>query len=131
MKKLRNKADRLLQQHWTQKRPKCEICGKPASCQHHFHPKSSSSALRYVDDNLISVCVGCHLGFHSNRSAQFASIIIAKRGVEWSNKLLKQKYAIVKPTVAYYKSVIARFTGEDECENKSPTKKARHSRPAQ
>ena len=105
----RKKADRLMQDYFTKKYPNCEMCGKPVSCMHHFHPKSVSSALRYYEPNLIPVCNGCHLGFHSQRSAQMASRLIAKRGVEWSNDLLKKKEQIIKTNQTYYKEIIDKY----------------------
>lgn len=106
----RKKADRAMQDYFTQKYPNCEMCNAPVSCMHHFHPKSVSSALRYVEENLVPVCNSCHLGFHSNRSAQMTSRLIDKRGVEWSNDLLKRKEQIVKPSIGYYKEIVEKYT---------------------
>jgi len=109
MKKIsyyRNKADKALQQSLVKLNPRCLICGKPTSCMHHFHPKSSCSALRYEEDNCIPVCVGCHLGFHSNRSAEFVGKTIEKKGIDWFNDLQRKRNRIVKETKAYYEEMI-------------------------
>jgi len=105
----RTKADKAFQKYLIKLHPLCEICGQPASCHHHFHTKASSSALRFEENNMVAVCSKCHLGFHSNRVAFFASIIIAKRGVKWSNALLAKKSDYVKPSVGYYKSITEKY----------------------
>ena len=102
----RNKADKALQQALIKINPFCEICGKPTSCHHHFYPKSSCSALRYEEDNMIPVCVGCHLGFHSNRSADFIGKTIAKRGIIWFNGLQRIRSRVIKATKKYYEDII-------------------------
>lgn len=102
------KADRLFQDIFTKKNPKCEMCGQPVSCGHHFHTKGASSRLRYEEDNMIPVCPACHLSFHSKRSAEITSRLIAKRGLEWSNNLLIKKRDFQKcDTIGYYKDKIA------------------------
>lgn len=102
----RNKADKALQKSLTAIHQKCDMCGKPVSCMHHFYPKSSSSALRYDEDNCIPVCVSCHLGFHSGRSNDFIGRIIEKRGIEWFNGLQRKRSRIVKPNKKYYEDII-------------------------
>jgi 5-methylcytosine-specific restriction endonuclease McrA len=101
----RNRADKALQKSLTAINKNCELCSKPVSCMHHFYPKSSCSALRYEEDNMIPVCVGCHLGFHSNRSADFIGRTIERRGLDWFNGLQKMRNRIVKPTIQYYKDI--------------------------
>jgi len=54
--KLRKKCDKLMQQIYTKKYPKCDICGAPTHCMHHFVEKSRSSRLRYEEENLIPLC---------------------------------------------------------------------------
>jgi len=109
IKTLRNKADRLLQEWGRDNYKRCEMCNAMMSCLHHFHPKSSSSALRYEKNNMIPVCHPCHLGFHSSRSADFNSRIIIKRGNEWAKKLLKKKAKIIKPNQSYYLKIIKKY----------------------
>ncbi len=106
----RKKADRLFQDYFTKKNPKCDICGQPSVCGHHFHTKGASSRLRYEEDNMVAVCAGCHLAFHSKRSAEVTSKIIAKRGIDWSNNLIKKKQEFIKcDTIGYYKEIINKF----------------------
>lgn len=110
---LRNKADKLFQEYLRDKNKYCEMCGKPLSTHHHFYPKSSSSALRYVEENMISVCVGCHLGFHSNRSSDFTGRLIKQRGIKWFNSLQLKRSVITKATIGYYKEIISRYENKD------------------
>ena len=109
----RNKADKALQKSLIKINQFCEICGKPTSCHHHFYPKSSCSALRYEEDNMIPVCVGCHLGFHSNRSADFIGRTIEKRGIDWFNNLQRIRSRIIKPTKKYYEEMYDFYTREE------------------
>jgi hypothetical protein len=100
------KADKALQKSLTAIHTNCELCGKPVSCMHHFYCKSSCSALRYEEDNCIPVCVGCHLGFHSNRSADFIGRTIEKRGIDWFNGLQRIRSRTIKPNKKYYEDII-------------------------
>lgn len=102
----RNKADRAFQTSLTTLRPKCEMCGQLAVCQHHYFTRASSSALRYDEQNAISVCSGCHLGFHSNRSAIFNARVIENRGVKWVSDLIKRRNTFIKPNKKYYEDII-------------------------
>lgn len=104
----RNKADKSLQEWGRLKYTKCEICGKPISCLHHYFPKSVSSALRYEIDNLIPICQGCHFSHH-NGNPMIHNTVNEKRGKDWIKKLEKKKYNITKPSIGYYKQIIAKF----------------------
>jgi len=105
----RNKADKLFQIWFRAKYPNCELCEKPSICGHHFFPKSSSSALRYEEENMIPVCVGCHLGFHSARASQFIGAIIKSRGQDWFDQLTRRRTKIMKVGVKYYKEIIEKY----------------------
>jgi len=39
----------------------CEVCGKAGSQVHHFFSKKVHSAVRWDEDNLISICFFCHI----------------------------------------------------------------------
>jgi 5-methylcytosine-specific restriction endonuclease McrA len=103
------KADKCLQEWGRRKYQRCEICGKEVSCLHHLFPKSSSSALRYEEYNLIPVCVGCHLKFHSKFSSEMVGIIVLKRGRKWFEDLGKKKHTVIKPGKKYYMSIIEKY----------------------
>jgi 5-methylcytosine-specific restriction endonuclease McrA len=107
----RDKADRVFQDWFTKENPICEMCGRPSVCGHHFHTKGNSSRLRYEPDNMIPVCSACHLSFHSKRSAEITSRLIAKRGIEWSNKLLEMKrdLSVKTDTIGNYKYIIEKY----------------------
>ena len=101
----KNKADKSLQEAGRLRYKRCELCGKPVSCLHHFVPKSASSALRYDWDNLIPVCHGCHFKFHSRDSSEVVGKIIMLRGKEWFMNLSKKKSEYIKPSKKYYENI--------------------------
>jgi 5-methylcytosine-specific restriction endonuclease McrA len=78
VKKLRKLADRLLQEKYTQ--GLCLVCGAPASCVHHYVPKSQSNNLRYDPSNLIPICRGCHFSLHTKGDPHIQNTIEKIRG---------------------------------------------------
>jgi len=99
-----------MQEYYRKQNLFCELCGKPSSCMHHFHVKSSCSALRYDHDNLISLCVKCHFKIHSSHSAEMTTILIGIRGQKWADDLLEKKKTLtVKPGIKYYEEIINKF----------------------
>ncbi len=84
------KADKLLQKLGRLKFSKCEVCGNPISCLHHYYPKSSAGNLRYNWLNLIPICQGCHLRHH-NGFPDIHNIINKKRGDKWLEELKQAK----------------------------------------
>lgn len=89
----------------TKEFPKCEVCGKPSYCMHHFFPKSVSSRLRYDFDNLIPICQGCHMRHHQAGDPKIHETIKRKRGQAWYDTLEKKSREYNKVTIAYYKYV--------------------------
>ena len=106
IKYYRTKADRLFQEYIMSVKPKCEICGRQAVCGHHYISKAASSALRYNKANIIAVCMGCHLKFHSKFAPELSSIITLKRGKKWLKELQCAKSKTVKVGIKYYKEII-------------------------
>ena len=108
---LQKECDTLLQQKGRKLYKSCEVCGKPMSCLHHFHPKSVSNALRYDWDNLIPICNPCHMRHHQANDPYIHGTIIQKRGQEWHDTLLKRRWREeVKTNVAYYEAIKERLT---------------------
>jgi 5-methylcytosine-specific restriction endonuclease McrA len=107
IKYLRNKADRLLQQIGRKIYSKCEICGKPMDCLHHFITKASSSYLRYYWDNLIPICTSCHVKIELRKAHELTAIIVLKRGEEWLKGLTKKAHLYVKTDRKYYEYIIS------------------------
>jgi len=108
--RLREQADKVFQQAFCRENPYCECCGKPVSCGHHFFPKSSCSALRYEWDNMIAVCNGCHLKFHSKFGSEIISETVVRRGAKWFQGLMEKKRTLtVKPSQKYYQSIIDKY----------------------
>ena len=109
LRKLQKEADRLLQEWVKKKYPKCLVCGKKTHCGHHFFPKSLSSALRYLVQNLIPLCVGCHFKHHFQNDPTIHVTILLKKGWVWYNELLKLKKQKPKINIAYYEEIIKRI----------------------
>ncbi len=97
------KADTLLQEVGKSIYSKCEVCGKPMSCLHHFFPKSISARLRYDWDNLIPICQGCHMRHHQAGDPRIHETIKQKKGgLEWYEALRKRGREIIKVNREYY-----------------------------
>lgn len=108
----RKKADRLLQEWGRRTYKDCMVCGKQMSCLHHYYPKSSASALRYNEDNLIPICQGCHFRHH-NGDPSIHNTINEIKGKEWLKRLQKAKLEFHKTNIGYYKSIIEKYGGGD------------------
>lgn len=102
-----HKADKLLQEIGRQRFSKCEACGKPMSCLHHYYPKSSAGHLRYNWLNLIPICQGCHFKHHKG-NPDIHNTINAKRGDKWLKDLQEAKRTPIVGcnTIPYYKAKI-------------------------
>jgi 5-methylcytosine-specific restriction endonuclease McrA len=117
IKKLRSEADRLwfrlcLETHGEI----CEVCGKPAVQVHHFFPKSNFGHIRYLVENGVVICQGCHLKHHTGNPL-IQQEIINGRGIKWY-RALKEK-ALTRPkdsyaNISYYKGVIEDLTKKVE-----------------
>lgn len=119
--KLQKKCDKLLQQIYTKKYPKCDICGKPTYTMHHFVEKSRSNRLRYEPENLIPVCKLCHYYIHNrtgmfglnniNRSYDCVDRIIQKRGGKaWKDRMETIGRETIKTNLAYYEKIYQSLT---------------------
>lgn len=107
-------CDNLIQQKGREIYQRCEVCGHPMSCLHHFYPKSVSAALRYDWDNLIPICQGCHSRHHQVNDPFIHGTIIQKRGMEWHDTLLKRRWQeSVKTNKAYYERIKQNILCED------------------
>jgi len=96
--RLKKKLDRLIQEIYVKKYPKCLVCGNKTSEMHHFVPKSRSFFLRYDKRNLIPLCKSCHFKHHMGDPAIHFTVI-QKKGVDWYNELNKDRYKIMKNTL--------------------------------
>lgn len=114
-KRLRNKADRLYQEIGKKRYSDCLICGSEYSCLHHYHPKSTCSALRYNLENGIPVCYKCHCRIHSSDDPTPNEIILKRKGEAWKKRLQKIKKEVeVKTTLTYYQGEIEKLKKELE-----------------
>lgn len=109
----RNKADKAFQEWGRRKYKKCLICPKPLSCLHHYYPKSTSSALRYDEDNGIAICVGDHFRHH-NGDPSIQNKINEVKGAEWLKRLKLKKNKIIKLSIGYYRDIIEKYDNLDK-----------------
>jgi len=113
--KAQHEADKLLQQYLTKKNPRCECCGSPVYCGHHFIEKSKSNILRYDLENLIPVCLSCHSKFHNQFGFSYLTYniiadTIKRRGQKWHKYIEQTRHKIVKTDLDWYNSHIQRLT---------------------
>lgn len=112
IKTLRNKADRLYQELGKLLYNECGICGGKYSCLHHYHPKSTSTALRYEIKNGVPICAGCHTRHHmaNDPEIQFGMRLFMKEkfGENWETELLQERkiHQYTKTNTQYYKTQI-------------------------
>lgn len=105
IKRIRAKADRLLQEVAT-KNGYCESCGtRDNICGHHFTPKSLSNNLRYDLMNIIVLCRGCHFKHH-NGDPQIYENFTKNKSVGWFDYIKENRDKLVKPTLTWYKEKI-------------------------
>ena len=110
--RLRNKADKLFQTLFVKQNQYCECCGARTSCGHHYISKGASGSLRYEDVNMIPVCMGCHLKFHSMHAPEMNSRTTLYRGEGWYEELMIKRQTEIKVGVNYYRSIIEHLEGE-------------------
>lgn len=109
-KRLRNKADRIIQELGRETYDSCLVCPEPISCLHHYYPKSTCSALRYDWENLIPICQGHHFSHH-NGNPEIHNRINEIKGLEWLEALrIKKRTLFVSHTLAYYENIIKLLT---------------------
>ena len=107
-------ADAALQSYYRAKYPnaKCESCNRKADLRHHFIPKSRSAFLRYSENNLIPLCVRCHILHHQFGDARVHARIVLKRGAEWLKELLKESRKHLSLTVKLCKEIEQKYKAE-------------------
>lgn len=112
--KLRKQCDDLYQKIGRLLYSYCLVCGGQMSCLHHYHPKSTSSALRYDFDNGVPICQGCHFRLH-NGDPLIPEKILAVKGPDWAAKLAEKRKEKITTTIGYYR------TKKEELEQKIST----------
>ena len=106
IKRLRKRADTLLQKIVRLEHPRCEVCGKLAQAGHHFFPKGSAAELRYDFQNIVSLCNGCHVRHHRGCNPEIHAKVIQDRGFEWYDDLYSRKAIPRMRGEGYYQGVI-------------------------
>jgi len=110
---LRNKADKALQEKGRELFKTCEVCGKPCQVMHHIFPKSVSSALRYVLDNIAHLCNACHMRHHLAGDPVIQETIIRNHGGnKWFENLRIRSRQYQKVDRFYYMEAIERLSNE-------------------
>jgi 5-methylcytosine-specific restriction endonuclease McrA len=104
--KVQEEADKILQKLVVKKYPKCECCGEPTICGHHFIEKSKSNILRYNLKNIIPVCQSCHTKFHNKFGFSFGTYniiaeTIKRRGKKWIDYIETTKRQTIKNDFIY------------------------------
>ncbi len=96
--KLRSECDRLYQELGRKMYSSC-FCGKVISCLHHYHPKSTSSGLRYEIKNGVPICAGCHIQHHAKNDPDIQAEMILfmkeKWGENWEIELRQQRQILM------------------------------------
>ena len=104
----RKLADAEMQQWGRRTYKKCFVCPKKMVCLHHYYPKSTSTSLRYDENNLIPICAGCHFSHHNGNPAIHNKINHIK-GIQWLKQLQSKKEIITKTNIKYYKSILEEY----------------------
>ena len=111
--RLRNKADQMAYKKYL--KPICEICGKPANQLHHYYPKSVYNHIRYLKENLISLCMACHFKL-THCDKRWEDKIREKRGEKWFKDLKEKAHDKPKSsylTIKYYNDKIRVLQAEE------------------
>ena len=106
IKRLRERADALIQEITRAEHPVCEYCGGRTQVGHHIFTKGSSSALRYMRENIAALCNGCHFSHHNGNPRIHEKIIADRGGRRWFRRMEKSSNELTKRSKAYYLGVI-------------------------
>lgn len=109
---LKRHLDRLIQQIYVKKYPKCLVSDDPTDVMHHFVPKSRSLYLRYDVRNLIPLCKSCHAKHHWG-DPKIHAIILKKKGWDWYENLNKDRQKVMKNTMGNLREIKERLTNEN------------------
>ena len=110
MGKLKEEADRAMQDHFRRIKTHCEMCGGQYQVAHHFIFKSQSNYLRYEEKNLIWVCQKCHYKFHNNYSQSMVAQLIKQRGQKWSDWIETRKRLLKRDNRIELQEIIKKYT---------------------
>jgi len=107
--KLKQRADRALQDHFRRIKTRCELCPNPYQVAHHFIPKSSSNYLRYDEKNLIFVCQPCHSKFHSFPDPLIAIRVEKLRGKAWVKWIENHRHLLKKDSRIELNKILEKY----------------------
>ena len=112
--KLRDKADRMLQDYIREKYKDelCYACGERlVMVGHHFVNKSASNALRFYLPNIIPLCKNCHCLVHCQPHLVEPKICFLM-GKSWYEDLMTEKRRQIKTTKEWYETKIRQLTAQ-------------------
>jgi len=110
-KRLKKKLDRMFQEIYVKKYPKCFICPNRTSEMHHFINKARSLYLRWDERNGIPLCKHHHSLHHFGDSSIHAEILRIK-GFEWWDDLNADRHKIMKNTMGNLQEIEERLKNE-------------------
>jgi len=93
--------------------PKCEACGQPAYCIHHWIYKSHSNYLRWKKENGVGICKKCHFLIHNVPDSPVRSAILKRRGLEWDLQLQEDRNTYFKMNKSSILSIIDELNEEE------------------
>lgn len=103
--RLRDKADKMIQEWVRATYKSCLICGKPCTVGHHFINKANCLALRYDKKNIINLCQSCHCLIHCQPAIPTAQIVRIK-GDKWFHYIFQARKREVRDNCKFYEEAI-------------------------
>ena len=110
--KLKEEADRAMQDHFRRIKTHCEMCGGQYQVAHHFIWKSQSNYLRYDEKCLIFVCNKCHSKFHAFPDPTYPIKVYKMRGLEWEKYIEDHRHLVKRDNRLEIEEIIKKYTNE-------------------
>jgi len=114
LKRMRKKADAILQEINRVEHEHCETCGERNEVGHHFIRKRACADLRYDFENIVPLCTSCHTKHHMD-SPCLNVAITRIRGDAWHDRLERLRLEAhgrlntseqTKTNIGYYLEII-------------------------
>ena len=111
--KLRDDADKLLQEKFCSVNRSCLVCGNSNGVVgHHYIFKSQSNYLRFDMDNLVPLCPVCHTKLHLSGDPDIVATILKKKGMAWHDELQSKRRTLCKFNKQYLSGIIEELNGK-------------------
>ena len=105
-KPLINKADKMFSQYIRNRDGRCLKCGKQGILHCHHIISRSCKAVRWDEDNAISLCPGCHRNWGHANPLEVAEFMQIRLGIDEYRELILKASKPVPLTVNHYLEVI-------------------------